>query len=97
MKHQIDLRVNEDGTLVIPVTMQEWLVPGAILSVESRDSETLCFRVLTPDIDKPTGPQIVYKDGLPVIRGEVAPDFDWDAFMQEGRDAPMHAYEPLAQ
>ena len=97
MKHQIDLRVSDDGTLVIPVAMQEWLVPGAILSVESRENETLCFRVHTPDTDEPIGPRIVYKEGLPVIRGEVAPGFDWDAFMQEGREAPMHPYEPSAQ
>jgi len=97
MKHQIDLQVSEDGTLVIPVNMQEWLVPGAVLSVESRENETLCFRVQIPDAEEIVGPRIVYKEGLPIIRGEVAPGFDWEAFMLEGREAPMHPYEPLTQ
>ncbi len=94
MRHQIDLRVSDDGTLVIPVAMQEWLVPGAILSVESRENETLCFRVHTPETEETRGPRIVYKGNVPVIRGKIIPNFDWDAFMEEDREAPMHPYEP---
>lgn len=104
MSIEVAVRVNDRGELQIPEEIQRQLFPGMVVvlkldeqkPMKNGDNEHFLADETSEEAQfVPEGPRIIYKNGLPVIRGEVAADFDWDEFMQEGREAPMHPFEPL--
>lgn len=99
MSVEVVLRVNEQGELQIPAEVQRQLFPGMVVVLKL--SEDKSDADLTPDKtvysipeNQPEPPGLVRENGILVFRGEIEAGFDWDAFMQENREAPLHPYEP---
>ncbi|CAN5384693.1 hypothetical protein BH10CHL1_BH10CHL1_45210 [soil metagenome] len=98
---RVELNVDQFGQISLPKGLQEKLEPGVALVVETRHNGAIGLRIqrvsLTQTINEETlsSPQLVNKDGILVVRGEVPADFDWDMFLQE-REAPLHTTEPAA-
>lgn len=89
---RVMLEVNEAKEIVLPQAVAEQMRPGAALVVESRQNGTLRVRVdvAASSTQKQVGPRLV-KDGLAtVVEGKAVDDFDWETFMDEEREAPMH-------
>ena len=106
MNIEVTLRVDEQGQLHIPDEIQQQLFPGMVVVLMLEDQsepsngangQSPFVDILNRNLSAHDGPRIIYEEGVPVIRGEIAADFDWDAFMNEDREAPMHSYEPLTQ
>ncbi len=98
---RVELNVDQFGQISLPKGLQEKLEPGIALIVETRHNGAIGLRIqrvpITPIINEPSSPppQLIDKDGILVVRGEVSADFDWDAFLQD-REAPFHTLEPAA-
>ena len=92
---RITLEVNEARQIVLPEAVSEQMLPGAKLVVESRRNGTLQVRLDEPEMQEDEGPRLVRRGKALVVSGGKLPDdFDWNAFMQEGREAPLHPFEP---
>jgi hypothetical protein len=96
---RVDLYVDQFGQISLPKGVQEKLEPGIVLVVETRHNGTIGLRIQRVPINQlineqsSSPPQLVNKDGVLVVRGEVPGDFDWDVFLQE-REAPLYTIEP---
>ena len=95
---EVAVRVDERGQLQIPDEIQQQFFPGMIvvLSLEAQNdtSSGTNGQPLFPDTHSQNlpahdGPRIVYKDGIPVIRGEAPPDFDWNTFIFKDRETRL--------
>ena len=101
MRIEVELQVDKQGQLNIPDEIQRHLFPGMLVVLKLEDATT--------DVSgighKPNGiaeaecqsPGLVRENGILVFRGAIEEGFDWDAFMQEGREAPLHPFEPELQ
>lgn len=98
---RVELIVDKFGQISLPKRLQEKLEPGIALVVETRHNGAIGLRIQRMpnsqgiNESSPSAPQLVNKDGVLVVRGEVPADFDWDAFLQ-AREAPLHMLEPGA-
>lgn len=96
---RVELTVDQFGQIFLPKGLQEKLEPGVALVVETRHNGAIGLRIqrvpLTQVSNEPSlsSPQLVNKEGVLVVRGEVPVDFDWDALLQD-REAPLHTLEP---
>ncbi len=92
---QITLELNEAKEFVLPEDISERLRPGTKLVVESRRNGTLRVRLDASEVPEDEGPRLVRRGKALIVSGGKLPDdFDWNAFMQEGREAPLHPFEP---
>jgi hypothetical protein len=96
----VKIQSDELGRMWIPKKIQEKLAPGTILTVESQEQGAVWVSISTtakekqpaqhtegtPVVDEFEEPQLVKKGRVTVLRGEVPEGFDWDAFLQEGRE-----------
>lgn len=95
---RVELQVDQFGQVSLPKELQERLEPGVVLVVEERHNGTIALRferiqaVQPVNEHTPEQPQLIDKDGILVIRGEVPAEFDWDSFLQD-REAPLHNLE----
>jgi len=98
---RVELTVDQFGQIFLPKGLQEKLEPGVALVVETRHNGAIGLRIQRVPISQvnneqlSTLPQLVNKDGVLVVRGEVPVDFDWQTFLQE-REAPLHTVESAA-
>jgi len=94
MGEQIQLHVDENGSIAIPPEVQEQLVPGAVLTVERRENGAITLRVeVESQAPAEDEPMLIEKDGILVIRGKVPDDFNWEAFLHESRERPLYGFE----
>jgi hypothetical protein len=96
----IKIQADDHGRMWIPPKLQKRLIPGTVLTVESQEQGTVWVSVRTElaenqadehtekalDAAEGAGPQLVKKGRVTVVRGQVPEGFDWDAFIQEGRE-----------
>jgi hypothetical protein len=96
----VELHVDESGRMWIPEELQEKLVPGTVLVVERQKHGAVWLSVKLnasenqpvqhlekiPVVEEAQRPQLVKKGRVTVLRGEVPEGFDWDAFIQQGRE-----------
>jgi len=98
MSIEVAVRVNEQGQLHIPDEIQQHLFPGMVVVLklpEVANGTDSTGNGLHDNSAIESGlPGLVRKDGILIYRGAVAEGFDWDAFMQEDREAPNHPFEP---
>jgi len=97
MSVEVVLRVNEQGQLQIPDHIQRQLFPGMEVVLRFSDDSngaTSAENGLKYNDIAPATPGLVRENGILVFRGAIEEGFDWDAFMQEDREAPLHPYEP---
>lgn len=96
---RVELEVDQFGQISLPKELQEKLEPGIILVVETRHNGTIGLRLqrvaMTQVSNEPSPPQLIDKEGILVVRGEVPTDFDWHAFLED-REAPLHTTEVMA-
>ncbi|MCI0556103.1 MAG: hypothetical protein L0287_34615 [Anaerolineae bacterium] len=96
---RVKLHVDQSGQLSLPKELQEKLEPGIVLVVETRHNGAIALqvqRVQAPQVineQASSQPQLINKDGILVVRGEMPPEFDWDTFIDD-REAPLHSFEP---
>ena len=97
---RIELEIETSGQVILPKELQEKLKPGIAFIVETRHNGTIALRIervpapLTVKAEVPMQPQLIDKDGVLVISGDVLPEFDWASFLDE-REAPLHVWHPL--
>ncbi len=91
LAERVELSVDRFGQILLPKQIQEKLKPGIALAVESRKNGTIILRLEQTQLD--LAPQLIDKDGMLVVRGEVPAGFDWSVFMQEDREAPLHTLQ----
>ena len=98
MSIEIAVRVNERGQLQIPDEIQQQLFPGMVVVLRFPDDSNGAISAENglnySTAIEPATPGLVREDGILVFRGAIEEGFDWDAFMQEGREAPLHPFEP---
>jgi len=89
----INLQVDAAGKVWLPETLQKMLVPGMVLTVASRDNDTIALRVevqsrisKAQSEDVESLQRLKAEDGVLVFTGTVPENFDWEAFMQEERE-----------
>ena len=97
---RVELQIDQDGQVALPKELQERLEPGVALVVETRHNGTIALRLARVQMVQSfkhtqVQPQLIDKDGILIIGGEVSVDFDWDSFLQD-REAPLHNLERLA-
>ena len=85
---RIELAVDKSGRVVLPEELAAKLAPGTTLTVESRQNGKLTVRVGICSHEA-VAPHLVRKGKSLVIAGTVTDDFDWDTFLQEGRERPI--------
>lgn len=93
----IELQLEETDDTEILNDLQHKLLPGTLLVVENWKDEKISLRIVETiltslESEAPVG--LIEKDGLLVYRGEPPQGFDWEAFLQEEREAPIHSFEP---
>jgi len=99
MSIEVAVRVDEEGNLQIPDEIQRQLFPGMMVMLKLSEEKEMAdltpndtiYRILENQSEPPG---LVRENGILVFRGEIEDGFDWDAFMQEDREAPLHPYEP---
>jgi hypothetical protein len=100
MSELITLHVNPDGSVTVPRKILERLKPGSVLVVEQRENDHVLLRLDAPfapyKVEDP-GPRLIREGLATVITGKLEEGFDWDAFMQEGREAPLHGWELMSE
>jgi hypothetical protein len=96
---RVELNIDQSGQLFLPKELQEKLEPGIVLVVETRHNGTIALQVQRVQAAQvineqvSSQPQLIDKDGILVVRGEVSAEFDWDTFLDD-REAPLHSFEP---
>jgi hypothetical protein len=93
----IELQIEEIDNTEVLSNLQHKLLPGTLLVVENWEDEKISLRIVETTLtslesESPVG--LIEKDGLLVYRGEPPQGFDWEAFLQEEREAPIHSFEP---
>lgn len=93
----VELRIEKSGQTSIPDELLARLVPGAqlLVKVSDRQPEDNLIRITVQE-EPVERSGLVLRDGLLIYEGKVAEGFDWDTFMQEEREAPIHPFEPDA-
>lgn len=90
----IRIPLDQAGRMLIPSELREQWSPGTTLTVENQEGDAVWFSVQiahasVQPMELPQdeeGPQLVKKGRVTVIRGDFPEGFDWDAFIEEGRD-----------
>jgi len=98
MSIEVALRVDERGQLEIPDEIQQRLFPGMVVLLrfpgDSNGAISAENGLKYKAALEPATSGLVRENGVLVFRGAVEEGFDWDAFIQEGREAPLHPFEP---
>ncbi|MBX3000115.1 MAG: hypothetical protein KF893_16455 [Caldilineaceae bacterium] len=93
----IELQIEETDNTEFLNRLQHKLLPGTLLIVENWANEKISLRIVETalkTVESEALAGLIEQDGLLVYRGEPPQGFDWEAFLQEEREAPLHPYEP---
>lgn len=92
---RVELNVDRSGQLILPKELQEKLEPGIAFIVETHHNGIIALRIERLPISS-TGkekissqPELIDKQGVLVVSGEVSPQFDWNLLLED-REAPLY-------
>lgn len=92
---RVELNIDRSGQLILPKELQEKLEPGIAFIVETRHNGVIALRIerlpnsslVREEIT--SQPELIDKQGVLVVSGEVSPQFDWNLLLED-REAPLH-------